>query len=440
MVVSLRCKKLEILVSGKHLTSLQMINVSGCSSLREFSLSSDLIEVLDLSTTVTKSKLEAIFDGLESLKVLYLKDCSNLLELPVTISSLSSLYELRLDGSNVKMLPTYIKNLSSLRILSLDNCKKLGCLPELPPHIRELKADNCISLVDVSSLKALSQGMVGERKYISFKNNMKLDAPSLDRIMDDVILTMKTAAFHNTAAVHGYFGYSYNSVQVCLPGHRVPRQFKFRTIGFSSSITIEFPHPSKSFGLIFSVVVSSSYGTKEHGDGALIKCQHYLEDGRKKFLTFPFMLDKEITDLSLDHIFLWFSPFSCTFNNSTVFEFGVTTTTGKPNGSYSLKECGICPIYCSEFQRIAATVNLDTDLETKIALKLSQMFGSDWNESVQFESESIERYVDDDERELGNDIDSVERCDEKESTCIQKNQQDSDLNEKCSCSSYDCLI
>ncbi|MCI32073.1 putative disease resistance protein (TIR-NBS-LRR class), partial [Trifolium medium] len=114
---------------------------------------------------------------------------------------------------------------------------------------------------------------------------------------------MKTAAFHNTVAVYDY-GYSYNSVHVCLPGHRVPRQFKFRTIGSSSSIAIEFPHPSQSFGLIFSVVVSSSYGTKEHGGGALIKCQHYLEDGSREFLTYPFMLDKKVTDLSLDHVFL----------------------------------------------------------------------------------------------------------------------------------------
>ncbi|MCI33006.1 putative disease resistance protein (TIR-NBS-LRR class), partial [Trifolium medium] len=99
-------------------------------------------------------------------------------------------------------------------------------------------------------------------------------------------------------------------------------------------------------------------------------------------------------------------------------------------------------------QRIAATVDIDKKLETEIALKLSEMFGSDCNESVQFESESIERYVDDDdddddddERELGNEIESesIERWDEKESTCIQKNQQDSDLNEKCSCS-YDCLM
>ncbi|MCI08684.1 putative disease resistance protein (TIR-NBS-LRR class), partial [Trifolium medium] len=224
----------------------------------------------------------------ESLKILYLKDCSNLLELPANIGSLSSLYELRLDGSNVKMLPTYIKNLSSLQILSLDNCKKLGCLPELPPHIKELKADNCISLVNVSSLKALSQSMRGAQKYISFKNNMKLDAPSYDRIMDDVILTMKSAAFHNTIAVDTY-GYGYNSVDVCLPGRRVTRQFKFRTIGSSSSITIEFPHPSKSFGLIFSAVVSSSYGMKEHGNGALIKCQRYSEDGSRKSIDYSFI-------------------------------------------------------------------------------------------------------------------------------------------------------
>ncbi|MCH91188.1 disease resistance protein, partial [Trifolium medium] len=433
-----RCKKLEILVSEKHLTSLQKIDISGCSSLREFSLSWDSIEELDLSHTcieilhssigrlsklrrldlqglrlkdlpkeisclrsltklllsncniVTKSKLEAIFDGLESLRRLYLQDCGNLLELPENIDSLSSLYELRLGGSNLKMLPTSIKNVSSLEIMSLDNCKKLGWLPELPPHIKMLSADNCTSLVCVMSLKALLKSMKGVQRYISFKNSMKLDAPSLDRIMEDATLAMKSVAFHNTIAVYDY-GYSYSTARVCLPGCRVPRQFKFRTICSSSSITIEPPHLSKTFRLIFSAVVSSSYGMKERDNDAIIKCQSYSEDGRRKLVGNMLIRNHEITDLSMDHVFVWISPFCRIFDKSKVFEFSVTTTTGEHNGFYSLKECGICPIYYSEFPRIAAAMNLDRDLEREIALKLSQMFGSDLNESMQFESESIER-------------------------------------------------
>ncbi|GAU33919.1 hypothetical protein TSUD_357180 [Trifolium subterraneum] len=253
---------------------------------------------------------------------------------------------------------------------------------------------------------------------------------------------MKSAAFHNTIVVFDSDCDVYNSTHVCLPGHRVPRQFKFRTKASSSSITIEFPHPSKYFGLIFSVVVSSSYRMKEYHN-AYIQCQYYSKDGSQKFSICPIMRNREITNLSLDHIFLWLSPLSCVFDNKTVFEFCVITDSWEHDDAYSLEECGICPIYYSELPTIAASVNLSRDLESVIASELSEMFGSDLNESMQFESESIERYVDhdDNERELGNEIDeSIEICDEKESTCIQKNQQDSDLNEKCSYSSYDSLM
>ena len=476
------CKKLEILVSENHLTSLQNINISSCSSLREFSLSSDLIEELDLSNTgieilhpsigrmsklwkldlqglrlknlpkemscmrslteldlsnfnvVTKSKLEAIFGGLESLKILYLKDCGNLLELPVNIDSLSSLYKLRLDGSNVKMLPSSVKNLSSLQILYLDNCKKLGCLPEVPPLIDELHVSNCTSLVKVWNLKALSKCMKGVEKNISFKSSIKLDAPSLNRITEDVILTMKSAAFHNTITVSFGYGCSYNSVHVWLPGCTVPSQFKFRTIGSSSSITIELPRLSKNVGFIYSVVVSPSFGMEEQDNNIEIRSVYYSESGNRYFIS-----RHDIIDVSLDHVLMCYDH---TYHTGNVFEFSVINFSGDLSGSYILKECGVYPIYCSEFPRLAATINLDKDLEREIALKLSRMLGSDLNEPTQFESDSIERYDDDDdERELGNEIDeSVERCDEKESTYIQKNQQDSDSNERCSCSSNECLM
>jgi len=270
-----RCIKLPNLISGKHLTSLENINVYGCSSLKVFSISSDSVERLDLSKTgiellhssigcmrnlawlsleglrltnlpnelsclrsltelhfsncdaVTKSKLEAVFNGmLKSLKILYLKDCGKLLELPTNINSLSSLYELSLDGSNVEMLPVSIEYLSELEILSLDNCRKLRFRTKLPPHIKEFNADNCTSLVKVSTLKTFSESMKGENKYISFKNDMALDEASLIRMIEDVILTMKSVALHNMSTekfslkTHSY---NYDSVKVSLPGSSIPK-------------------------------------------------------------------------------------------------------------------------------------------------------------------------------------------------------------------------
>ncbi|CAK8531819.1 unnamed protein product [Lathyrus sativus] len=138
------------------------------------------------------------------------------------------------------MLPTNIKNLSRLQFFYLDNCKNLCCLSELPPSTKELHTDSCISLVNVSSLKALSQSMKGVKKYNLFKNNIKLGGPSLDRVMEDGILTTKSVTFHNIALAKGH-NYNENNVLFCLPGHTVPRQFKFRTICSSFSISIQLP-------------------------------------------------------------------------------------------------------------------------------------------------------------------------------------------------------
>ncbi|KAK2406429.1 disease resistance protein DSC1 [Trifolium repens] len=371
------CKKLESLISEKHLTSLQNIDVSGCSSLIEFSLSSDSIEGLDLSQTmvktlhpsighmsnllclnlqglrlqnvpkelshlrslaelwisncsvVTKSKLEGIFEnGLESLKTLFLKDCCNLFELPANIDSLSSLHELRLDGSNVKRLPTNIKNLSNLSIISLNNYKNFTFLPELPQHIKELRAENCTSLV----------------KSVALYN---------------VFVDKRCSEIHS---------YNYDSVVVCYPGSKVPSQLKYRTT--DSKITIGFSDINDSLGFIFSVVVSPLNRMKnEHGSGAKIQCKCYREDGSMVGFSSEWH-SEPITNLDMDHVFVWYDPYRFGIiqyikEGNFSFVFNVTSDSGEHDYfDLSVKECGICPIYTSEFFRLLDMLNLDKDVES----------------------------------------------------------------------------
>ncbi|KAK7270157.1 hypothetical protein RIF29_23099 [Crotalaria pallida] len=155
--------RLHSLKSGKHLKSLNKISVYGCTSLNEFSVSSDLMEELDLK--------DQRFEELRS-----------------SIGFLHGLRSLKLDGSHVKRLPESIKHLEKLKVLSLKNCEKLHCLPELSPSIESLSAVNYSSLVKVSTL----QTFVGCRDYvfISFQNCKKLDRPLLNSIMDDPLLRM----------------------------------------------------------------------------------------------------------------------------------------------------------------------------------------------------------------------------------------------------------
>ena len=354
-----RCKKLKSLKGEKHLPSLKKINVNGCSSLKEFSVSLDLVERLDLSNTgiqilhssigrlhklvwlnleglrlknlpdelsslksledlrisncigvICKQKLHILCDGLQSLKVLHLKDCNNVSELPDNINVLSKLNELRLDGISVERLPESIKHLQKLEILSLKNCRKLRFLPELPPFIKEFHADNCTSLMTVYTLMSFAAKMEGKDKFISFKNCMKLDGRSLQCNMEGTHLTMMSAAFHNVS-VRNYgmivHSYNYNSVEVCSAGSKVPRQFTYQTTT-SSSITIQLPGRRNLVGFICCVVLSPSRGMTKHG--AKIQCQCYLEDGKEVGYMSTWHYNA-ITDLNSNHVYAWYDPFHC---------------------------------------------------------------------------------------------------------------------------------
>ncbi|XP_061370296.1 disease resistance protein RPV1-like [Gastrolobium bilobum] len=437
-----RCKKLESVICEKHLRSLEKFSVNGCSRLKEFSLSSDLIERLDLSDTgieilpssigrlrklvslnleglrlqnlpnelsdltcltelwisncniVTKQKLHVLFDGLRSLRKLYLKECCNLSELPNNISGLSSLYELRLDGSSVETLPESIKDLSKLEILSLENCRKLRCLPELPWNIKEFNADDCTSLVRVSILKTYSEEMIEKAKSISFKNAMKLDGPSIDSIVEAALLTMKFS-----------FGYdNYNSSGVCLPGSRVPLQFKYRKP--HSSITIGIPNLSNLQGFIFSVVVSPSCGMEKYDNGAKIQYQCYSEDGKKVRYAYTCHY-KNVKDLKCDHVYVWYDPFSSDSipgrdETKVCFEFSVRTDTGECHGLFRVKECGVFPLHSSESwigksymdlgrEWIMRESGSDLSEEMEVDLEREWMMrksGSDLSEEMEVDSET----------------------------------------------------
>ncbi|XLR43968.1 hypothetical protein S83_028628 [Arachis hypogaea] len=257
-------------------------------------------------------------------------DCSHLFEFPNNIDSLSKLRELRLDGSNVTWLPATIKCLQELEILSLNNCKFLETLPELPSSIKEFSADNCISLEFVSALNTLATKMVGKTKRISFNNSLKLSAGhTLHSIMESIHSTMVSAVSSNVM-VRSYaidvHSYNYNSVEVCLPGDTIPKQFAYKTEK-SSSITIELPEsPSNFLGFIYSVVLSPRHGMEKHG--AKIRCEYNFARGKNSSWE-----DITISELNSDHVYIWYDPFLTDkilgqYGPSFHLKFSVATDTG----------------------------------------------------------------------------------------------------------------
>ncbi|QHO34515.1 Disease resistance-like protein [Arachis hypogaea] len=370
-------------------TNLQChISVKSCSNLRICGIVRDLIENLDLSNTkvekldksigklhkveclilegsrvkhlpkelsalkllkelkhlysgleIDKHQLQGLFNGLSSLQILHLKDCSHLFEFPDNIDFLSKLRELRLDGSNVTWLPATIKCLQELEILSLNNCKFLETLPELPSSIKEFSADNCISLESVSALNTLATKMVGKTKCISFNNSLKLSAGhTLHSIMESIHSTMVSAVSSNVT-VRSYaidvHSYNYNSVEVCLPGDTIPKQFAYKTEK-SSSITIELPEsPSNFLGFIYSVVLSPRHGMEKNG--AKIRCEYNFAGGKNSSWE-----DITISELNSDHVYIWYDPF---LTDKILGQYGPI------DDSIIIKECGVHIINELELQR-----------------------------------------------------------------------------------------
>ncbi|KAK7395228.1 hypothetical protein VNO78_15776 [Psophocarpus tetragonolobus] len=415
-----RCTKLKKVRGKKHLKHLQKISVNGCLNLEEFAVSSDLIENLDLSHTriqtldpsiqnmhnlkwlnleglrlkilikeiscltslkelkisnsslkIDKQRLHVLFKGLKSLEILYLQNCSNLFELPNNIDVLSQLKELRLDGSNVKNLPESIKNLQDLEILSLENCKGLECLPELPFGIKYLGVINCTSLELVSNLKSLATRMLGMTKRVTFKNSFKMDTHSLKHIMKGLYLTMMNAAIENVSVrtLGTINGYNYNSVELCLPGGKVPSiPWKINHRTTNLSITVKLPKPYKLLGFIYSVVLSPITGMKKHDCRITCKCYLPNEDMKEAWL------DSDIGGLKSDHVYVWYDPLHCDnilkYNAPKVrFEFCVANNKGEVDSSICIKECGIRLIRVSNMFSILSELQLDSknkkDLETR---------------------------------------------------------------------------
>ncbi|MED6217013.1 hypothetical protein PIB30_013484 [Stylosanthes scabra] len=399
-----RCTDLQCVKAERHLHYLQHLSVKGCSNLREFAVSSELIKNLDLSNTkvekldksigklqkleclnlegsrvkhlpkelselkllkelkhsysglvIDKQQLQDLFNGLHSLQTLHLKDCRNSFEFPENINALSKLRELRLDGSNVTRLPSTIKHLQELEILYLNNCSSLETLPELPPSVKEFSADNCFSLESVSDLSTLATKMVGKTKRISFNNSLKLSAGhTLHSIMESIHSTMMSAVSSNVT-VRSYatdvHSYNYNSVEVCLPGGTIPEQFAYKT-DKSSSITIELPDsPSNFLGFIYSVVLSPRHGMKKHG--AKFQCEYNFAGGKNSSWE-----DITISELNSDHVYIWYDPFLTDKilgqdKPSFHLEFSVATDTGEVDDSIHIKECGVQIINESEWQRFS---------------------------------------------------------------------------------------
>ena len=174
------CKQFEILPSSIcKLRKLQRLNLSGCLQFRDFPEVLEPMVCLGYlyleQTSITKlpspignmrrlaclevgnckylNDIECFVDlqlskklvNLYYLRKLNLDGC-HISVVPDNLGCLSLLEVLDLSGNNFSTIPISITELYELQYLGLRNCKRLESLPELPPRLSKLDADNCESL------------------------------------------------------------------------------------------------------------------------------------------------------------------------------------------------------------------------------------------------------------------------------------------------------
>ena len=151
--MSLRCSlNLREIPDLSHATSLEKLDLRGCSSLTELPSSIwNLHKLKDLDMGYC-THLMTLPTGinLESLHCLNLSGCSRLTDFPEISRSISDLY---LDGTAIEEVPWWIENISRLSHLSMNGCNKLN---KISPNISKLKFlvevdfSNCESLTEDS--------------------------------------------------------------------------------------------------------------------------------------------------------------------------------------------------------------------------------------------------------------------------------------------------
>jgi hypothetical protein len=91
---------------------------------------------------------------------------------------------LDLSGNDFKTIPTSINKLLELQYLGLRNCKRLESLPELPPRLSKLDADNCESLNYLES----SSSTVVKGNIFEFIFTNCLGLPVINQILEYSLL------------------------------------------------------------------------------------------------------------------------------------------------------------------------------------------------------------------------------------------------------------
>ena len=145
------CSSLEELPDAlDQLCQLQELELARCSRLWKLPATLGRLTRLHRLCLQQCGALGALPECPTSLRVVDLRDCAALRELPSSFAGMHVLEELRLGGCRIRQL-TCLSGLASLKILDICGCNELllSIADKLPPSLKELWAGRCSSLTAV---------------------------------------------------------------------------------------------------------------------------------------------------------------------------------------------------------------------------------------------------------------------------------------------------
>ncbi|KAH9751271.1 ADP-ribosyl cyclase/cyclic ADP-ribose hydrolase [Citrus sinensis] len=314
-----------------QLVNLKIFSLHGCKGQPPKILSSNFFLSLLLPNKNSDSMCLSFprFTGLSSLQTLDLSDC-NLLEgaIPSDIGSLFSLEAIDLSGNNFFSLPSSINQLLKLKILCLEKCRNLKSLPELPPEIVFVGAEDCTSLETISAFAKLSRS---PNIALNFLNCFKLVEDQVSK--DNLAVTLMKQWLLEVPNCSSQF-------HIFLPGNEIPRWFRFRNIG--GSVTMTAPRLDNFIGFAVCAVLSLPRCMDRFYSE--IQCKLlWGEDDYKFSVAIP-----SFTTLESDHLWLAYLPretfkTQC-FRGLTKASFNIFYM-GEEFRNASVKMCGVVSLY-----------------------------------------------------------------------------------------------
>ncbi|XP_073263128.1 disease resistance-like protein DSC1 isoform X3 [Populus alba] len=331
------CKQFEILPSSIcKLKKLQRLNLSGCLQFRDFP---EVLEPMDClrylyleQTRITK--LPSPIRNLKGLACLEVGNCKDLMginclvvlqlpercvdldclrklnldgcslsEVPDSLGRFSSLEVLDLSGNDFKTIPISINKLLELQYLGLRNCKRLESLPELPPRLSKLDADNCESLNHYQGFHHSSSTVV-EGNIFEFIFTNCSRSHWFNQILAYSLLKFQ---LYTKRLYHQLPDVPEGPCSFCLPADATPEWFNHQSWG--STVTFQLSsHWANSQFLGFSLCAVFSFGYVSHS--LQVKCTYHFRNkhGESRDLVCYLHGWYDEKRINLTHILVGFDP------------------------------------------------------------------------------------------------------------------------------------